>query len=71
MAKVIEKLSAKEIAAEFDTTPRTIRKFFRAELAPVGQGNRYAFTPAEVKKMRGKFDKWSAAQAETPAPEAN
>lgn len=65
--KVVERLSAKEVAAEWDTTPRTVRKFFREMIDAVGRGNRYALTPGEVKKLAAKFDKWVAAQVPADA----
>jgi hypothetical protein len=68
MAKVTERLSAKEIATQWDANPRTVRKFFRAEGLNVERGNRYAFTPSEVKKMTARFNKWVAqAEAEKAA----
>ena len=60
-------LSAKEVAIAFEVTPRTIRKFFRAEGLGVDKGNRYAFKPSEVKAMKKRFDAWVATQIEEDA----
>lgn len=58
-----------EIAAEFATTPRTLRKFLRADDRGVGKGSRYAL-PAnarDMKAMRKRFDAWAATEAATRA----
>lgn len=60
MATATQKLSAKEIAKELETTPRKVRKFLRAQENGVGRGNRYAVTAGQVKKMRKSFDAWAA-----------
>lgn len=71
-------LSAKEVAARFDTTPRTLRKFLRSDMrsqggtigpndsnAPhtPGKGARYAIEAKEVKALKGRFDAWVARNA--------
>lgn len=68
-----------ELAADFDTTPRTLRKFLRADGAGVGKGARYSLPTAkrEVNAMKKRFTAWSEAQeakkakpaAEVEAPE--
>jgi hypothetical protein len=64
-----EQFSAKEVALEYKTDARTLRKFLREHLgegkAVVGQGGRYSFTKSEVKKMRKAFDAWAAGGANT------
>lgn len=57
------------LAAEFDTTPRTLRKFLRSADMGVGKGSRYTLPTAkrEVASLRKQFDAWEAAR--TPAPE--
>lgn len=60
------------LAAEFDTTARTLRKFLRSDasgIASVGKGSRYALPTAkrEVASLRKKFDAWGTAQAEAKA----
>lgn len=64
--------SAKEVAAQFDTDARTLRKFLRSDandvVATVGKGHRYEITATEAKKLRKAFDSWNAAEvAETEA----
>ena len=53
-----------EIAAALDTTPRTLRKFLRAEGAGVGKGSRYALpsTKRDIAAMGKRFAKWHEAQ---------
>lgn len=64
------------LAAEFDTTPRELRKFLRSAEMGVGKGSRYALpaTKREVASLRKRFDDWSAAKAakvEDEAPEVD
>jgi len=47
--------STAEIAAEFDTDGKTLRKFFRSdacEVEPVGQGSRYELDDDEMETLR-------------------
>lgn len=55
-----------ELAAEFDTTPRELRKFLRAEDRGVGKGARYALpaTKRDIKSMRTRFNAWQEARDE-------
>lgn len=56
------KLSAKEAAIQLGTNARTLRKFLRSKqspIDPVGQGNRYEFDSADMKKMKKSFVAWS------------
>lgn len=57
------------LAAEFDTTPRTLRKFLRSQEMGVGKGSRYALPTSkrEVNALRKAYDAWD--EARTPAPE--
>lgn len=54
------------LAAEFDTTPRTLRKFLRSAQMGVGKGSRYALPTAkrEVASLKKQFDAWEVARAE-------
>lgn len=54
------------LAAEFDTTPRTLRKFLRSADMGVGKGARYSLPTAkrEVASLRKKFNAWTEAQDE-------
>lgn len=58
-------LTTAQIATEFDTTPRTLRKFLRASDMGVGKGSRYALpgTKRDLAAMRKRFDAWIAATA--------
>lgn len=65
-------LTAKELATELNTDPRTVRKFLRSlskenETATPGKGSRWAIEKKEVRSLRTKFNKWDADR--TPAPE--
>lgn len=56
-------ITTAELAAELDTTPRTLRKFLRAQDAGVGKGSRYAL-PANARSiasMKKKFIAWEEA----------
>lgn len=52
------------LAADFDTDPRTLRKFLRSQGQGVGKGARYALPTAkrEISAMRKKFIEWDAAR---------
>lgn len=57
------------LAAEFETTPRTLRKFLRSPesgIESVGKGSRYALPTAkrEVASLRKRFDAWNAPKVE-------
>lgn len=55
--------SAKEVAAELDTDPRTLRKFLR-EVIPAdehpGQGGRWVLGKADVNKLKKQFAGWGS-----------
>lgn len=61
------------LAADFDTTPRTLRKFLRSDasgIESVGKGSRYALpnSKREVASLRKRFDAWNAPKVDdTPA----
>jgi hypothetical protein len=63
-------MNTTELAAAIDTTPRTLRKFLRAEGAGVGKGSRYALPSSkrEVASLAKRFAEWDAAR--TPATDA-
>jgi hypothetical protein len=53
------------LAAEFETTPRTLRKFLRSPesgIESVGKGSRYSLPTAkrEVASLRKRFESWNA-----------
>jgi predicted transcriptional regulator len=69
-------LTTKEVAEKLDTTPRTLRKFLRAEAVEAGgtigedtpgKGKRYSFETKEVTKLQKRFAAWQAAK--TPKSE--
>lgn len=66
MAKTV---TAKELAAEYGTDPRTVRKFLRKQGLGVGQGARYSLDARTVRALRSKFSKWDAARNETKSDE--
>ena len=56
-----------DMAVEFGTTPRNLRKFLRSEesgIAPVGKGARYALpgSKREMTALRKRFDSWTEAR---------
>jgi hypothetical protein len=66
------------LAASLETTPRTLRKFLRAEGMGVGKGSRYALPSSkrEVNALQKRFITWSearsaAAEVEVEAPEVD
>lgn len=65
-------MTTTEIAADLDTTPRTLRKFLRSAdsgFASVGKGSRYAIEKRDMRALRTRFAKWVAANEKaTDAP---
>ena len=70
------------LAADFDTTPRTLRKFLRSADMGVGKGSRYALPTSkrEVNALKKQFLAWDEARTlpatpaeapEAPAPEVD
>lgn len=68
--------SAKEVAQQFGTDARSLRKFLRSHLPTEeqpGQGGRYSFTKGDVTKLKKAFEAWaekskrSAEATEAPA----
>lgn len=68
-------MTAADVAAMLDTTPKIFRRFLRDESStfrPVGQGKRYEFTDRDVAAAKRLFPVWAsshtrAAKAEAPA----
>jgi hypothetical protein len=75
MINMAKTMSPTEIAVEFDSTGREVRKFLRsitAKDAQPGKGSRWA-VPAnanQLKKLRKQFDEWALAKAEKAAEDA-
>ena len=70
-------MTTTEVAAEFGTTPRTLRKFLRADARAndaadtlPGKGSRYALEKKNLRGMRTRFNAWQAAEAEARAARA-
>lgn len=62
--------TVKEVAVEFETDGRTLRKFLRSPAglnSRVGKGNRWSIEAKDVRKLRKSFDAWVAAKAEKAA----
>ena len=66
-----------EVAAKFDTTPRTLRKFLRADARAndaadtlPGKGSRYTLEAKSLRGMQPRFNKWMAAEAAARAARA-
>lgn len=60
-----------EVAEKFETTPRTLRKFLRADARNrdaadtlPGKGSRYTLEGKDLPAMKKRFKVWTAAQAE-------
>ncbi len=59
-------ITTAELAAELETTPREVRKFLRSEdgkNATVGKGARWSIEKREVRALKSRFAKWTAAKA--------
>lgn len=56
-------MSTKDVAAELETTPRSLRKFLRKAGLGVGQGSRYAFDADDMDKIRARYDAYLAEKA--------
>lgn len=59
-----------EVAEKLETTPRTLRKFLRADAKErnttdslPGKGSRYALAGKEIAPLKKRFTKWQAAEA--------
>lgn len=70
-------LNTTELATEFETTPRELRKFLRSDAADhdaetPGKGARYSIERREVRSLKKRFDAWTAARnADDDAPDAD
>jgi len=76
-------ISASALADELGTDARTTRRFLRADLATrteegkvqegvtaPGKGSQWAIEKRDVRALKARFAKWSAAQAEAKATRA-
>lgn len=69
MAKTATPLTTADVATEFDTTPRNLRKFLRddargRDLPIVGKGSRWSIARKDLRSLRSRFAKWEKAQDE-------
>lgn len=69
--------STAQVAEKLDTTPRTLRKFLRADARAndradslPGKGSRYAIEGKDIAPLKKRFAKWAAAEAEARAARA-
>jgi len=60
-------LNTTEVAAELDTTPRTLRIFIRQDptYANAGTGGHYEFTRQDIPTLRSRFTTWQSQKAKT------
>lgn len=65
--KPVEPISVKELAAQLNTDPRTLRGFLRRSGQAAGKGARYAFDPAGVKAVTKAWTEAQAASADEAA----
>jgi predicted transcriptional regulator len=61
-------MNTTEIASELNTTPKTLRKFLRADLrerdiAIPGKGSRYSIERKELRGLKSRFSKWQIAES--------
>ena len=70
-------MTTAEVAEEFGTTPRTLRKFLRADARAAGKGDtlpgkgsRYALEKKGLTALKKRFNTWQAAEAEARAARA-
>lgn len=66
-----------QVAEKFGTTPRTLRKFLRADARAndrgdslPGKGSRYAIEGKDLAPLKKRFATWQVAQAEARAARA-
>lgn len=62
-------MTTTELADQFETTPRTLRKFLRSPesgIESVGKGSRYALPSGkrDTASLRKRFDAWNEAKNE-------
>ncbi len=63
-------MTTTEVATAIDTTPRTLRKFLRAEGQGVGKGSRYALpsTKRDLTALSKRFEEWTASHTPDETP---
>lgn len=68
-------ITTAEFALEIEATPKTARKFLRADyrergIETPGKGSRWAIERRELKGLKTRYAKWAAAEAEARARRA-
>lgn len=66
-------MTTTEVAVEFGTTPRELRKFLRSPEgtdSKVGKGARWSIEKRDLRSLRSKFSKWDEARKAAKADEA-
>lgn len=70
-------MTTTEIAGEFGTTPKNLRKFLRADFRAremgdslPGKGSRYMIEKKELRGLHSRFKKWDLEQKELRAKKA-
>jgi hypothetical protein len=70
---IMAAMTTAEVASEFDTDARTLRKFLRSEAgknSKVGKGARWSIEKRELRSLRTRFAKWDEARKATETDEA-
>jgi hypothetical protein len=74
---IMAQFTTAQVAEKFDTTPRTLRKFLRADARSndkgdtlPGKGSRYSIEGAALKGLKSRFATWQAAEAKARAERA-
>lgn len=65
-------LSATQLAEKLHTDPRTARRFLRSPNGldlRVGRGARWEIQARDVRKLKGRFEKWSGGQGHAEVPD--
>jgi hypothetical protein len=66
-------MTTAEVATEFKTDTRTLRKFLRSPQGRdgrVGKGSRWSIERRELASLRKRFNAWTAEKPAPAAPEA-
>ena len=71
---IMAQFNTAQVADKLETTPRTLRKFLRADAKAQGtetpgKGARYTIEGKEIAPLKKRFKAWEAAQAKPEADE--
>lgn len=74
---IMAQFTTAQVAEKFDTTPRNLRKFLRADArnrdaadALPGKGARYSLEGKDLAPMKKRFKVWAAAEVQAKADRA-